>query len=1310
MALLLLPVGRAFADFTANNAALSFNNADFITSTITINANGTLSGGNSRIGVSGDWLNSGTFYAGASTVAFENSAATSAITGNNTFYSLTSDAAGKTITFAAGSSQTVTNVFSVAGLPGNLVQLRSSDDASKWYISFPNGPQTVTYADIKDSNANLNTVSARSSLNSGNNNAGWDFGITSAKSGPWSDPATWNSGTVPSSADAVIIATGHNVVLDIMNAVSSTATINGRLMASRMVSSSWTLVGGDINVNAGGTLDYGNEADAIPTAINAHLVLAYGATAGQYGLIVNNGGNFTVRGSTKTPYAFAGASIGTGDNDLKVYGSTSVAGWQPGDVITIGPTSGNGPATVDSRVITSVTGGNPYIVSWSGGPLGTARTLTPETPIIVGNLTRNVLVRSSGTVVDNVEGNTAYILNLAQNTTSFTLTYGEFAYLGSVWASKYSITFNELSHGSISSSTMRNGGFGVLFYFSSTNTLTGNNIYANAFDGIQFSGSHDNFLTGNNISSNQHGIISSTIYNNTLIRNYSYANTGYGIYIAGNNNAGNNNTLIENNAYSNGATGISIYQSSNNTLIGNKSYFNSTGIGFDSSSNNNTVTGNNVYDNSSVGFSLTGASGNIFIGNNSYSNSDIGIMLYSCSNTTLLGNSFYSNSNYGIYIMTSPGLPLFGNTFVDGNFGYNAAGNNFNNTLGEVYFGAGITATLTFKGVRVNPAVGISTAGMSVEGTSLISYNQDADTGTVRIWGNYQLAGSTLTLDYATQLYASNATVPKLMRGTGHSAAVSYTSDLYAVSQLITITYRSGAWHVDGSSTGADMKTFTGTQVNMPVPADNSQFNLNFAQEGSPQEGDIVDFVLTAASKDANTQKKLLFGPAASSFNSGRSKLEIDATGGIILHGKSDGSANTLVDRLSPSASTYYTFVDSGAFIAEHSSFANMDSDGVQLSGTKSVDISSSTFDYLGFASGTNTYITARDLTSNATFYNVAFGLSRSSAGYDSAHNVLVDGNDTGLNWDFNGTPAGLLWGEAYDYDPNNKVAWSSADNIPPMAVTDLTGINVSTDAVALSWTAPGNDWNIGTLDNSAFTVQYATYTAVDWSTSAAQVNVSTTGVNPGTTQYYAIGGLLVNTGYYFRIWSNDDFGNYSGMSNLVSTYTLAAVPGAASVPFTEVTANSFTANWTANGNSGETMYHVQISTVPDFSAGYLSSITYSLQLTSYDLSPISYYTRVAAINNNGIYSDYLILGNIEINSSLGSDIDCGYRVFDGTATVTIACEPPGLVTSPLRIGKNGQTYGIMLVPVDDPDATKQLIKTGLGVKALKRLFLGTER
>jgi len=176
MALLILPASRAFADFTINNATVTFNNnAEFRTSTITINAGGVLGGGSSKISLSGNWVNSGAFNAGTSTVAFENSASSSAITGNTAFYSFVCEAAGKTISFAAGSTQAVSGSFLLTGAAGDFIKLRSSVDSVKWYIGFPNGPQAVSYADIKDSNALLNTVACPDSLNSGNNNANWLF-------------------------------------------------------------------------------------------------------------------------------------------------------------------------------------------------------------------------------------------------------------------------------------------------------------------------------------------------------------------------------------------------------------------------------------------------------------------------------------------------------------------------------------------------------------------------------------------------------------------------------------------------------------------------------------------------------------------------------------------------------------------------------------------------------------------------------------------------------------------------------------------------------------------------------------------------------------------------------------------------------------------------------------------------------------------------------------------------------------------------------------------------------------------------------
>lgn len=76
--------------------------------------------------------------------------------------------------------------------------------------------------------------------------------------------------------------------------------------------------------------------------------------------------------------------------------------------------------------------------------------------------------------------------------------------------------------------------------------------------------------------------------------------------------------------------------------------------------------------------------------------------------------------------------------------------------------------------------------------------------------------------------------------------------------------------------------------------------------------------------------------------------------------------------------------------------------------------------------------------------------------------------------------------------------------------------------------------------------------------------------------------------------------------------------------------------------------------------------------------------------------------GDFTLNT--GGAMDIGLRIQDGAATIHIACEPAGTLTSPLRIRKGGTTYGILLVDPASPDASRIHIQTGAGRKALQKL------
>jgi hypothetical protein len=125
--------------------------------------------------VAGNWTNSGgTFTPQSGTVTLAGSNQT--ISGSTTFYGLSkTGTTTDTLTFQAGSTQTVQGPLSLQGAAWQgLLVLRSSTTGTRWSIN-AQGSRTLRYLDVKDSNnINATAMTALMSTDSGNN-TGWLF-------------------------------------------------------------------------------------------------------------------------------------------------------------------------------------------------------------------------------------------------------------------------------------------------------------------------------------------------------------------------------------------------------------------------------------------------------------------------------------------------------------------------------------------------------------------------------------------------------------------------------------------------------------------------------------------------------------------------------------------------------------------------------------------------------------------------------------------------------------------------------------------------------------------------------------------------------------------------------------------------------------------------------------------------------------------------------------------------------------------------------------------------------------------------------
>ncbi len=207
----------------------------------------------------------------------------------------------------------------------------------------------------------------------------------------WSDPATWPSGEVPGEGDAVTIARGMNVVLDVSPPALRSLTIQGKLSfadeSDLDLTTEWIYV-------PGGELEVGTEAD--PFEHNATITLTDNFkdedinTMGDRGILLMQG-TLNLHGTTEHTWTKLSGTAEAGATSINVL---DASGWSVGDEIVLASTDYDA-YQAERRTITAVNGNT---ISFAE-PLEYMHfgkiTYGVDERGEVGMLTRNIVVQSS---------------------------------------------------------------------------------------------------------------------------------------------------------------------------------------------------------------------------------------------------------------------------------------------------------------------------------------------------------------------------------------------------------------------------------------------------------------------------------------------------------------------------------------------------------------------------------------------------------------------------------------------------------------------------------------------------------------------------------------------------------------------------------------------------------------------------------------------------------------------------------------------------------------------------------------------------
>ena len=268
---------------------------DVGTGGITIQANGTLTSEAGTIQCAGNWSKSGTFTKGTGTVSLDGTGRS--VTGSTSFYNLTKTVtSADTLTFAAGSTTTVTGTLTLQGQSGKLLSLRSSSEGNRWKID-PTG-RSIQYVDVKDSyNINSTPINAETGCTDSLNNINWDFG---------------NAPTVTTNAASEVGAT--------------TATLNGEVNANGNSTTVTFEYGTDTNYGTTVSAEPGTVTGDTNTPVTKGITGLNADTTYHYRAVGSNSGG-TIEGADQT------FTTRVATAETKADGPWSTPGTWVGDVV-----------------------------------------------------------------------------------------------------------------------------------------------------------------------------------------------------------------------------------------------------------------------------------------------------------------------------------------------------------------------------------------------------------------------------------------------------------------------------------------------------------------------------------------------------------------------------------------------------------------------------------------------------------------------------------------------------------------------------------------------------------------------------------------------------------------------------------------------------------------------------------------------------------------------------------------------------------------------------------------------------------------